>query len=43
MFAVRMKVDLLFARLASFSRPASLDIWFLTKPSKNQLFMCSST
>ena len=42
MFAVRMKVYLLFARLSSLSRPASLDLEHFTNPSEIRLFTCSS-
>jgi len=34
MFAVGMKIDLLFARSSSLSRPASLDLTLFTKPSE---------
>ena len=43
MFAVKMKIDLLFARSSSLSRPASLDLGLFTKPSGIQLFTCLSS
>jgi hypothetical protein len=42
MFAVMIMTDLLFARLCSLLRPASLDLRLLRKPSKWQLYRCSS-
>ena len=38
MFAVRIMIDLPFARLGSLSRPASLDLDPFTKPSEGIFF-----
>ena len=42
MFAVWMRIVLLFARSSSLSRPVSLDLRFFTTPSENRLFTGSS-
>ena len=42
MFAVRIKINLLFARSSSLPRPASLDLGFFTNPSEMRLFTSSS-
>jgi hypothetical protein len=39
MFAVRMKVELLFARLSALSRPASLDLELFTNPPEICIFL----
>ena len=42
MFAVRILIDLPFARLSSLSRPESLDLALFTNPWEMRLFTSSS-